>query len=197
MLLLLKPNRCINADPNYGNAWFYCRLHPFNIPTEVLENAIQLIAAELSGCQLLYCRAIFHFIVYCLQAKYKQELRTRSGVEQSDGGVNVGDDWNSLLTRGDNGDYNRVCELQVLVSYRKLFHTSTTNNNDTTSYTLNHITRLEAAEIVPLVELSSHKMYHYSDFVTGIVAINRNGITHRMHFEEKRKLLFGSDQIIS
>jgi hypothetical protein len=40
--------RCINADPNYGTSWFYCRPLPFDNPSLVLATALNTLGIYLS-----------------------------------------------------------------------------------------------------------------------------------------------------
>jgi len=34
---------CVNADPNYGTLWLYCKKHPLDSPRQVLRNAKELL----------------------------------------------------------------------------------------------------------------------------------------------------------
>eukprot|EP01038_Epipyxis_sp_PR26KG_P011499 gene11499-15404_t len=67
--------RCVNADPNYGSAWFFCRLHPSDIPSFVLSNAVHIIVHELVSSQAIYGRAILHYIRNCLQKEKVEKMR--------------------------------------------------------------------------------------------------------------------------
>lgn len=52
----------MNADPNYGTAWFYCRSSPIDPPSSVLSAAQDLLVHELFASQAVYARAIFHYV---------------------------------------------------------------------------------------------------------------------------------------
>lgn len=45
---------CINADPNYGMLWFYCKQKPLEGPAEVWKRAKKLIKDELCMMKLAY-----------------------------------------------------------------------------------------------------------------------------------------------
>jgi hypothetical protein len=52
----------VNADPNYGSAWFHCRELPFDIPGNILATAQRMIRADIESVRLLYARAILLFL---------------------------------------------------------------------------------------------------------------------------------------
>lgn len=74
--------RCINADPNYGSAWFYCRKLPHDIPAVVLQTAQSLLEHELLECHQIYARATLHFLYKCLSSQ--GQLLGRHGLEDSE-----------------------------------------------------------------------------------------------------------------
>ncbi|CAG9336290.1 unnamed protein product [Blepharisma stoltei] len=45
---------CINADPNYGMLWFFCKQNPLEGPAEVWKRAKKLVKEELCAMKLAY-----------------------------------------------------------------------------------------------------------------------------------------------
>ncbi len=78
----LLQRRCINADPNYGTLWFFCRPKPFDIPSKILKSALELLTHDLIAAQKLYVRAIFHYVMKCISKVYKEEF-TRENTEKN------------------------------------------------------------------------------------------------------------------
>ena len=54
--------RVVNADPNYGVEWFYCRKKSTDNPLCILESARSIMTREMLECQHVYTRAALHFI---------------------------------------------------------------------------------------------------------------------------------------
>ena len=57
--------RCINADPNYGVSWFYCRDNASDSPTAVMKGTLITLIREMVICGNVYVRAICHYIRDC------------------------------------------------------------------------------------------------------------------------------------
>eukprot|EP00736_Rhodelphis_marinus_P013686 Rmarinus@m.17699 len=49
---------CINADPNYGTAWFHCKSHPLQSPQSVLDVVQDRVWNRLADFHSLYTRAM-------------------------------------------------------------------------------------------------------------------------------------------
>jgi tetratricopeptide (TPR) repeat protein len=82
--------RAVNADPNYGAAWFYCRLrcaNPCADVQEILQSARAQIAADLDRHHALYQRALMrslklsaasaHQVPRALAEAYSESCMTR------------------------------------------------------------------------------------------------------------------------
>ena len=64
--------RCINADPNYGTDWYYCRHSPLDSTSTVLQTAQSILTSEIISYQPVYNQAIFAYIIKSLCAvRYK------------------------------------------------------------------------------------------------------------------------------
>jgi hypothetical protein len=63
--------RVVNADPNYGVEWFYCRKKSTDNPLCILESARSIMTREMLECQHVYTRAALHFI----ESRCRKSLR--------------------------------------------------------------------------------------------------------------------------
>lgn len=128
LILLVCACRCVNADPNYGSAWFHCRQLPSDIPSTVMEHARDTLCREIRGSQRIYARGILHYIQRSLGST--AEFRSKSATSP------------------------------LFLSDRSTLFTS-------------------------------------SDFVTGLVGMNRAAYNLHGSKEARRWHLFGTDQIIT
>ena len=79
--------------------------------------------------------------------------------------------------------------------------TTTSNNNNSSSISnINIYTKLKCIvnqfKVIPIIELPGGSLYVLSDFVTALVTLNRIIFNRSLTDEERRKVLFGSDQIL-
>ncbi len=65
LILVNLIRRCINADPNYGVSWFFCRNNASDSPTAVINNALRVLIREMVLGSRIYVRAICHYIRDC------------------------------------------------------------------------------------------------------------------------------------
>jgi hypothetical protein len=49
---------CLNADPNYGSLWFYCRNGAADPPKKILERATELVTKEIYDYSHIYLAAM-------------------------------------------------------------------------------------------------------------------------------------------
>ena len=77
--------KCMNADPNYGTLWFFCRDQPCDTARGVLHSARQAITQDLIISQRVYMRAVSLYV-----RRWLQEAQA-SGYSATDDG-----DWTSL-----------------------------------------------------------------------------------------------------
>jgi len=297
----------VNADPNYGSAWFHCRQQPYDVPSTVLHTALSKITHEVAATQGAYARAMLHYIRRCLLGRAGSVVGKNSVGNSANsggavnGGVNVDSAVNAILsspTRSASAPPGRTKQSSathtttaantntssVDVSksqdglrahttsphqltamggrrspLREALHTTSQEEEEpvevraareaellqqlsdvnTTMLRLNSITLttnattptpaatavavmptsagntlianttppttsdthhwscLNTAHIIPFVSLSDHGVYCCTDFITGLVEMNRLMYNSNMSDELRRKNLFGSDQIIS
>ena len=59
--------KCMNADPNYGTLWFFCRQQPCDTARGVLHSARQALIHDLLISQRIYMRAVLLYTRIALQ----------------------------------------------------------------------------------------------------------------------------------
>jgi hypothetical protein len=99
----------------------------------------------------------------------------------------VGDVWKSEAAREDEILQDVVTFMQ---QEQSLIGASLPSTQPSTSSPLNLVDAF-----LPLVEVNS-TLYSAQDFVTACIELNRNGYARHLTPEIKRKVLFGSDQIV-
>jgi hypothetical protein len=244
-------DRCINADPNYGFAWFHCRLHPNDIPSLVLNTARLKITQELLHSQNVYARGLLHYIYRCSLKLLKMhrkigatdddgfsssELSLCSSIDLITIAPPVAQVWPSsdslLLPHIASRDIDvhdeksRSLEvptgsLHVDPSLSKSMHSSQGDilfvaQEDPVGVQLDRISELieditsalptlssslllpsSASQFVPFIQTREGTLYCYSDFVTGLVELNRSFTHNQLASDAKRSLLLGADFIVS
>lgn len=274
--------RCVNADPNYGSAWFHCREQPYDIPSSVLLNALHKLVHELVDTQALYARGLLHFIRRALlqsswsAASDNGELRlakNRSFVQddcspacsparsssappgrqrEAKAGAGSGSDNGSSsrgkgggggvggtgsrqkpppldLTKSLDGKLKARAQDKTAVSYgltmmggrrddhhtlppAPLSHRSEEASEEEVvqrdSELLSDFQKagerlgaswpsFDEVELLPFVDTGKGALYCCTDFITGLVEMNRMMFNPNLSEETRRKNLFGSDQIVS
>lgn len=154
--------RCVNADPNYGTAWFYCRSRPFDTPGAVIRSAFSMLVHELISAQSVYVSAI---VVYVLRTVSNIPNKRHNAPVEPKGKFSVPEmeAWTTQIDLSNFGkeDTNEDFSLPPLVS----------------------------------VDEPSGTVFSSQDFVTALIRLNRAMYTRDCSQEEKRKILFGVDQI--
>lgn len=59
LILLKQLCRCLNADPNYGTLWFYCKLNYHDTALEVMEFVRDRLVSEIVQYQSVYMAAMY------------------------------------------------------------------------------------------------------------------------------------------
>ena len=77
--------RCVNADPNYGVGWFFCRKRATDSPLLILDHAKQIMMHEMISCQEVYVRAALLYILDCIT---KESGVSPLGSTRCDGHIN-------------------------------------------------------------------------------------------------------------
>ena len=211
-------DRCVNADPNYGSAWFHSRHKQHEIPSAVLRNAIDILALELFGAHKIYARAILHYVRTCLQdahgkgsAKGKdqdQGASASSGKEKA-AAVDPSHHHHQQLQqqpavpssdRSNNSSSSKMPSQQESMGVAEkelLREKELLQDLELSDSQLGPWPRFEAVRLVPFVSIEHGSVYSCTDFVTGIVEMNRTIFKRDLPTEVRRKNLFGSDQIVS
>ena len=136
--------RCINADPNYGTSWFFCRQCPCDSPSFVLDSALRILAHDFTASHEVCTRAVLRYT-------YKKISSDPQGEHAS-------------LLEDFESAYN---EMGISLEENKL----------------------------PLLE-SNGNHFALPDFATALVEHNKSIFSRYLDEEQRRAVLFGSDQII-
>mgnify|MGYP003386222029 FL=1 len=101
-LFLLCFCRCLNADPNYGTAWFFLRDRPIDTPGAIIDAARTVLTHELlTLSEAMYTRAMVHFVVTTIQTR-KLTPHTQTSAPMASGSARDFDfsawlmDWTSV-----------------------------------------------------------------------------------------------------
>jgi hypothetical protein len=240
----------VNADPNYGAAWFHCRAQPHDVPSTVLKSAIDKLVHELTATQAIYTRAVFHFIRRCLRGRSGLLPRTRSfGSEDGQLGSPPrpksaplsgrkpasGDAESSRVSRSMNfaagalNDQSNSSFLGAALDTSTISHPASSSvalgahsrspsrdgadmHEQSAQLTretellediaavdknLHDWPRLHQVHLLRFVDIGNGAIYCCTDFTTGMIEMNRDMYNPNLSAEGKRKILFGSDQIVS
>lgn len=208
----------MNADPNYGSAWFHYREQPNLIPTAILTTSLERISKELVSTQRLYGRAVLQFVLKCMDAQKISYLSTPSPVPAaaSSDGVSGGmtSPWRLTRTSGNNPvkfaspvKDSRLNQLQEYHSIKdKQEHEQCKARVLDFCADVDILTSTNSAGLMSpasvkvnasAVRSNEEERFRSEDFVSGSIELNRELFSQDLNEEMKRKYLFGSDQIIS
>ena len=157
--------RCLNADPNYGTLWFACRLRPYDTPGSILKEAIEMLVHEMLNVHDIYVRAISRYVRRCIQFVIRH-YRQNDGIEDAKLPIRLCIDEREAMELEE--------DFQQSENYFGSYY------------------RSQAALKIPIVHISTG-VFTSSDFVSGLVDLNRTLFKKGLEGEERRKVLFGSD----
>ena len=218
----------MNADPNYGSAWFHCREQPYDIPATVLQSAQHKLVHELTATQNLYARAMMHFIrrsLACGEGNNKSvasstveeertspyqltamggrhsPLRDHSHRSNNSNTFSTSTTSSTSINSTDNNivespETSRAREWELLSDMNQLNTCMLSKAVSSRESASSSWTSLDTVHIVPFVSLQG-SLFCSTDFITGIIEMNRSMYNNNLPDEVRRKNLFGSDQIIS
>jgi hypothetical protein len=172
----------VNADPNYGSAWFECRDQPYDVPSSILNVAVERLAIDVHRAERLYARAILHFVLRSINSEESGAESAVSDERQAQlrlrAEARAAEDPSEGKTEGP-----RLADLRLDVALVQTLLGSDrwmpSRRND-----------------VALAN-GNGELFSTGDFVTGLVDMNRDAFRCDLPEETRRKVLFGSDQIIS
>jgi hypothetical protein len=146
----------------------------------VLQHAVDRIAQELVGCSAIYTRAIMHYIEKSIRSHIVEVLRSESMQPEIDSWLA-----NSSATAAVSEGATFLSYVSFLKDFdlAKRLWDDWRNNRSFQKY-------------LSIVEVDGC-IYIATDFVTGMIDLNRFLFKKKISEEERRKLLFGFDQILS
>ncbi|CBN74834.1 conserved unknown protein [Ectocarpus siliculosus] len=206
--------RCVNADPNYGSMWFHCRHRPSDTAKSILMMSKVMMAEELTNLQDVYLHAVTRHVL--LQREADAYLASRKPLEEETEGEGEGESarrrrrprrhhgggvggGRSSRRRGrrEGRAERRARLLEVAgrlappVGFGEeggggLKNIRGRNRPEVT---------IESPSVLGL--LPFYPAAGAEDFVTGLASLNRiTAQMGRLRSEDRRKILFGSDQIV-
>lgn len=248
--------RCLNADPNYGISWFYCRESPVELPSTVLENALQVLMHDLLDSQALYNNAIYTFVIRCLVSRYpvvdsdvataNYLLRSHPTSRKKQALVSQSLDSLPIRTEAVLGSRSRTGSADSLVGAQlsienpmqpdhvlmnlvyiaestqtgnlsarekdlftdvafvllgpdhQLFQTQSESVETGLSLLRPELEKLLLAlnsTVLDCVELTNGSKYYIKDYLTALVTLSRLLTSASLDPDDKRRVLFGADQI--
>jgi len=188
--------RCVNADPNYGSAWFHCRIQPYDIPSYIIKNAINILVHEMVDTQKIYSRALLHSVMRWISAKQSNHsssvtATTNSSAVSSKDSTNASNDDDLLM------DYSISMSQVGYIPAGVLSNPSSSSGTSSTLTSAPDEVSLLGTAIIPMVDVDEGNIFVITDFVTGVIEMNRAIFSSHLSEDMRRKSLFGSDQIIS
>mmetsp|Transcript_10471 Transcript_10471/g.15963 ORF Transcript_10471/g.15963 Transcript_10471/m.15963 type:complete len:1224 (+) Transcript_10471:145-3816(+) len=168
--------RCVNADPNYGTAWFFCRTRPYDTPGAVLRAAHSTLVHEIVESQEIYTAAVFNYVKRMLEADFTAfgEIKSSSAPSGQKQALVTDNSFEVGKWLQDFEEASTSCPEWILG-------------------------KLSACSVA-LVEISdngdnSGTIFSSQDFVTALIKLNRVMYARNNSAEERRRMLFGVDQI--
>ena len=162
----------MNADPNYGTLWFYCRPRPIDTPSSILRTALNMLIHELSTSQQLYLRGIFRYVKKC--------LLSLSPI------ISPGNSGNTITSKDDLRKKQTFINDLSISTLREILEDFETAEKESKQF--------HASSCISII-MCSETIYTSTDFVSGIIELNRRIFNKSLNEEDRRKVLFGADQI--
>ena len=162
--------KCSNADPNYGKLWFYCRSRPSDRAKNVMRCARDMLVSDLAKHAHIYISAMVRRagVVAVLREELKCEM-IATGIDHLRNQVY------SYIEGSEKWDSVLKSRLQ------------------TTPSVINMLRENESNDGMVLLESTMSG----SDFITGIVDVNKEKALGSLSLIERRMALFGSDLVLS
>ncbi|CAJ1954498.1 unnamed protein product [Cylindrotheca closterium] len=159
---------CSNADPNYGSLWFQCRGGPNDTARRILARAADLIFDDVKSHSHLYLGAFARQMA--LVAAFKNQEKdqvTESGNKK-------------CAERAAQLEERAIDVLLAAPSLEEMFSIGGKNGKQEETMDL-----LKSTMMTP------------SDFVTGLIALNKKRPMESLPLDERRKVLYGTDPLFS
>lgn len=157
-----------------------------------MKTGLNILVHEFSTTHKLYARAILHYVVRCLEESsivadtlFNANKESNCPDNNYTLSVKLNDDASSNL---DSKTQQRIADLLLDMSIVK---------SQLGSWTASNIEGKYESTIIPVVDINDGQLFTLTDFVTGIIEMNRTLFDNNLSEDIKRKNLFGSDQIIS
>ena len=164
--------RCTNADPNYGTSWFFCRSRPFDTPSAVIRAAHAIAVHEMVMTQTAYVDAT---------VKYVHRVITSSSANTL---------FSPAATDGDGeSPLPEVTREWWIENFESIL------SQHEPRRPLDSVKPFVCVDSFDSCGIESGTILSSQDFVTSLLKLNRLVYTRHNSAEERRRMLFGVDQI--
>jgi hypothetical protein len=204
--------RCVNADPNYGTIWHFCRNWIHDAPVVVLKAALDKIIPEMIASDKIYFRALSHYVYDCLvcmknnpsdfeisASKKASESRFNTNYEMDlDGAIDellgntvLGEE-SDIKVFLDNIHGSEEIQLKRMVELIEDFDMMAAQRMpEKPDATYDQILNKNLS----MAAVNGHLFTNY-DFVSCLMNVNRLSCDRDLKAERKRKVIYGTDQIV-
>jgi len=159
---------CSNADPNYGSLWFQCRGGPNDTARRILARAVDLIFDDVKAHSHLYLAALARQMAVLATFKNQEKDQPpKSGNKK-------------CAERAAQLEERAMDALLAAPSLEEMFRIGDKNEKQEETMDL-----LKSTMMTP------------SDFVTGLIALNKKRPMELLSSQERRKVLYGTDPLFS
>ena len=170
--------RCSSADPNYGHLWFQCRKSPIDTAREVIAGAKSLMTENILKYSPIYIAAMVRRAGILMTIHHQADMITMP----FDGEGTIMK-YSQELPRLNSRDWDKIVDSRLRAAPLLAEMLSGSGN------------KIEGQKNLEQQERSTSPTVIGSMFITGYV--ERNKSWDNLSLNEKQRLLFGSDSLLS
>ena len=170
--------RCSSADPNYGHLWFQCRKSPIDTAREVIAGAKSLMTENILKYSPIYIAAMVRRTGILMTIHHQADMITMP----FDGEGTIMK-YSQELPRLNSRDWDKIVDSRLRAAPLLAEMLSGSGN------------KIEGQKNLEQQERSTSPTVIGSMFITGYV--ERNKSWDNLSLNEKQRLLFGSDSLLS
>ena len=198
--------RCINAEPNYGSAWAHSRSQTTKSPAEVLRSVLHSeMIPEMMTALPLYVRACCHYLHQCYESLLSEPpvTVTVAGAKNRTriiAGKARPLDVSSSIYGSGSPEQEDIRAREFLQDFQTSCHSLNSQWDSSSGKCLDcgvGIVKEINVPSLPIVDLGEGRVFISTDFVTALVGLNRLVCNCTLKAEQRRKILYESDQVVA
>eukprot|EP00606_Chrysophyceae_sp_TOSAG23-5_P001046 GSChrysophyteH2.ASY1.ANO1.119.1 assembled CDS len=195
--VILPRVRCINADPNYGTLWDFNRMRPCDTPADILKSTLRnSIAHEMLLALPLYVRACVFYVRDCC-IKYLGMKAHKNGNTQVMVKANTGTTLDSPAAASSELEQQLRQEwADLLQDFTEAEHENATTKEGAGTGA-GECDSDDVASPDILVELPDGNVFAATDFITGLIEVNRATFSSSANAELRKRVLYDTDSLVS